>query len=526
MAKSGYDLIVIGSGMGALSLASIMARARRWRVLVLERHHAIGGYTHTFKRQRSFQWDVGLHYVGQLGKGEDGRLLFDYITDGALEWNKMPDPFDVFSYPDFSFREREGAANFKTDLIAMFPDENKAISQYFKDIKRAGAWNMTRVMAGVLPGAAGRAAKGVSLADRGFALTTTKEYTERNFKDPKLRALLLSQWGDYGLTPSECPFVMHALVVSHFMDGGYYPAGGSGRIADCVRPIVEDAGGRFITRCDVQEIIVRNGKAAGVKARIKKGKEIEEREFFAPVIASNAGEYNTFTRLLPGEYADRHWSDPRDNGHFMSTACVYIGLKQSPEKLGLRGENYWFYGSYDHDANYWKNDVLNGKPLCAMVTFPSMKDPDAEGHTADVLTFAPYACFKQWEDAPWRKRAPEYYEAKEKMADALLDFVESRMPGFKDLIAFREASTPLTNVHFCGHPQGGIYGMPATPARLRRQPVNARTPVKNLYLTGADAFMCGILPAAMGGVIAAGNIMGPLGFLGVMARMGLDSMKR
>ena len=134
---------------------------------------------------------------------------------------------------------------------------------------------------------------------------------------------------------------------------------------------------------------MRKGKAVGVKAHVRKGKETVEQKFFAPVIASNAGEHNTFTKLLPEKYAEQHWSDPRDNEHFMSTACVYLGLKESPEKLGLRGENYWFYGSYDHDTNYWENDVLDGNPLCAMVTFPSMKDPEAKGHTADVLTFVP-----------------------------------------------------------------------------------------------------------------------------------------
>ena len=182
MSKSTYDLIIIGSGMGGLSLASIMAKARGWKVLVLEQHHVIGGYTHTFKRQRKFEWDVGLHYVGELGKGGNSRLLFDYITDGKLEWNKMPDPFDVFSYPDFTFREREGAENFMADLIEMFPEEKKAIEQYFKDIKRAGNWNMARIMSGVLPGAAGHVARGVSLVDRDFALTTHKGIHRTEFQ--------------------------------------------------------------------------------------------------------------------------------------------------------------------------------------------------------------------------------------------------------------------------------------------------------------------------------------------------------
>ena len=63
-----YDAIVIGSGMGALAFASIMAKLRKWRVLVLERHFKIGGFTHTFSRPGGWTWDVGVHYVGEMGQ--------------------------------------------------------------------------------------------------------------------------------------------------------------------------------------------------------------------------------------------------------------------------------------------------------------------------------------------------------------------------------------------------------------------------------------------------------------------------
>jgi phytoene dehydrogenase-like protein len=74
-----YDVIVIGSGMGALAFGSLMAKIRGTRVLVLERHFKIGGFTHTFARPGGWSWDVGLHYVGEMGDGMMGRRLFDFI---------------------------------------------------------------------------------------------------------------------------------------------------------------------------------------------------------------------------------------------------------------------------------------------------------------------------------------------------------------------------------------------------------------------------------------------------------------
>ena len=60
------DAIVIGSGMGGLSCAALMARAGR-RVLVLEQHYIAGGATHAFK-DGGYEFDTGVHYVGNIDK--------------------------------------------------------------------------------------------------------------------------------------------------------------------------------------------------------------------------------------------------------------------------------------------------------------------------------------------------------------------------------------------------------------------------------------------------------------------------
>ncbi len=91
-AAARFDAIVIGSGMGALTVASLLAQLRGRRVLVLERHFKAGGFTHDFTRGR-FHWDVGLHYVGEMRPGQRMRAVFDLVTRRAVEWNPMPEPF-------------------------------------------------------------------------------------------------------------------------------------------------------------------------------------------------------------------------------------------------------------------------------------------------------------------------------------------------------------------------------------------------------------------------------------------------
>jgi phytoene dehydrogenase-like protein len=96
---------------------------------------------------------------------------------------------------------------------------------------------------------------------------TTQEYLERHFQDARLKALLVSQWGDYGLPPSRSCFGIHGVVASHYLNGGWYPVGGGQSIASNILPIIERAGGRAIERCQVVEILIDNGRAVGVRAR-------------------------------------------------------------------------------------------------------------------------------------------------------------------------------------------------------------------------------------------------------------------
>lgn len=63
-----YDAIVIGSGIGGMAAAGLLAGVAHKRVLVLEKHTEPGGQTHVFRRDGA-SWDVGVHYVGAVEPG-------------------------------------------------------------------------------------------------------------------------------------------------------------------------------------------------------------------------------------------------------------------------------------------------------------------------------------------------------------------------------------------------------------------------------------------------------------------------
>ena len=124
--KPSWDGIVIGSGMGSLTAAGLLARVAKMKVLVLEKHLERGGQTHTFRRDGA-SWDVGLHYVGNLQSGTIERRLLDFLSDRALRWNRMPDDFERFVYPGFDFAVPSDPRRYEARLVARFPDEAAAI---------------------------------------------------------------------------------------------------------------------------------------------------------------------------------------------------------------------------------------------------------------------------------------------------------------------------------------------------------------------------------------------------------------
>lgn len=512
--RNAYDIIVIGSGIGGLAFASLMAQLAGKKVLVLERHFKLGGYTHTFERG-DYRWDVGVHYIGKMTKGDDCRVLFDFITQCGVQWSKLPEKFDEFNYPDFNFSVHANQIVFKTDLIERFPDEAKAIRQYFEDVVRVQEWFKLKVFQSMLPEPVKWALKGTSNSTTALASQLTKDYLDSKFKSKELKALLTSQWGDCGLPPSRSPFCLHAMVVTHYFGGGYYPVGSAKSIADSIVPIIRSKGGDCLVNHRVKKIIIEDGEAKGVTVVINHGKTEEEIDILAPITVSDAGEIVTFNELVSDEFKKPIPVEVSDA--ICSMITLYVGLKSSPADLGFRGENHWIFDSYDHD-NMFANDLVSGgSPGGCFLSFPSLKDPKARAHTAEIIAFMRIDAFEAWRDTQWKKRGADYDAFKAQLAQRLVSFVEERFPGFEDLIDYMELSTPLTVNNFTGHHNGAIYGAPSTVNAFVTRTHDPRTSIKKLYITGADVVSLGVIGALTGGVVTASHLLGGIsGFLKIM----------
>jgi phytoene dehydrogenase-like protein len=152
----------------------------------------------------------------------------------------------------------------------------------------------------------------------------------------------------------------------------------------------------------------------------------------------------------------------------------------------------------------------------AYLSFPSLKNTRAQTHTAEIIAPFSYSSLEPYRREPWRRRSLDYEAAKSQITRALLDIVERHHPGFGELVEYSELATPLTFEHFTAAPSGSIYGYPATPEKYGKAWLGPRTAIPNLYLTGSDAALLGIMGALMGAVVTASCVLGRFGFIEVM----------
>lgn len=498
-----YDTIVIGSGMGGLSLASILAKQGQ-KVLVLERHYVAGGFTHVFKR-KGYEWDVGIHYIGEVNREKSMmKKLFDHVTESQLKWEDMGEVYDRIIIGDKSYDFVKGVKNFKDKMKSYFPDEKEAIDQYvdlvFKTVKSSRKFYVNKALPPFISKLIG------GFLQRPFfkySDQTTYEVLSKLTSNETLIKVLTGQYGDYGLTPKESSFAMHATVARHYFDGGSFPIGGSSQIVKTIDPIIEKAGGTILINAEVDEVVVENNQAIGVK--MNSGQVIKAKK-----VVSSAGVMTTYNKLLSNEIVAKHqlFKQLKKVKRSVAHASLYIGLEGTPEELGIEKTNLWIYpekGDHDTCVKNYLNDINEPFPVMYM-SFPCAKDPSwlqrYPGHSSiDIITLLPYDLFEKWEGSKWKKRGEEYEAFKEEFSQRLLKELYSIMPQLQGKVNCYELSTPLTTQHFVNYEKGEVYGVDHSPSRFRQDFLQPRTPIKNFYLTGQD-----IITAGVGGALFSGAV--------------------
>ncbi|KAG8566537.1 hypothetical protein GDO81_013292 [Engystomops pustulosus] len=509
------DALIIGSGVGGLSAAVALAKAGK-KVLVLEQHDQAGGSCHTFQ-EHGYEFDVGLHYVGQMHEGGMFRVIMDQLTDGQLQWNRLGDQYDSVIIGHKVYKVYAGKHEFPDALKKQFPGEEEAIDKFVSLMKKVARHVPLLAALKIIPQFIALFILKTGLLHRlspVFHLTESRhqDVVEKLTSNKDLQTVFSYLF--YGVPPNDSSFMINALLLHHYKRGAWYPRGGSSEIAFHMIPVVERAGGAVLVNASVTRILLNKGRATGVAVQ-RKDKEIC---IYAPVVISDAGIFNTYGQLLPPEVRIKPEVESLLSNLQYGMGCflVFVGIRGTSDELGLQSTNLWIYSESDLNSMMEKCKSMEWEEICQelplmFITFPSAKDPTYSqrhpGHSCmTLLTMAPYDWFQQWSGQKPRHRGDEYQRMKMKLAEHMVERAIKEFPQLQNKIDYMEAATPVSNEHYLRAPKGSMYGAEQNCSRYQCEIVSkmrSQTVVPGLYLTGQDVFSSGVAGAVHGGLLCA-----------------------
>ena len=291
--RDAYDAIVVGSGIGGLTGAALLARAGL-SVLVVERHDRVGGYAHAFRRGR-FLFDSAVHLVGGCAPVpyEGGGLLHRVLSAaGALsrcEFVRV-DPCWAAAFPDADFEAPCDLEEFVSVHEEAFPSDRKGLREFVQECLSIRQ-EVSRAAELETPFDVMRCPSRFPTLLR-YRRATLAKVLDHHVEAPRLKAQLGALWPYLGLPPSRVSFLYYAtMLMSYVADGAFYCRGSFQRFADALAASVTERGGELLLRSPVRRIRVEGGRAAGVQ--LENGQVIA-----APRVLSNADALQTVEELV------------------------------------------------------------------------------------------------------------------------------------------------------------------------------------------------------------------------------------
>ncbi len=477
-----WDAIIIGAGLGGLSCAAGFAR-QGFKPLVLEQHYIPGGYATTFKRPGGFEFDVSLHSTSVGERDGIHNLIPGFPEIKDIEFVPHKSLYRSI-FPDYDIRvpQKDVAAYIKI-LTAYFPEEKEGIQNLFQAIQGLVA-DLNKYSS-----AAGRVDMSTFPKDFPYLFksvtSTWGQFQDAYIKDSKLKAIISSLWGYFGLPPSKLASIYYAMpLIGYLAEGGYYPIGKSQKISSALAKFIEERGGKVLLKARVERILVKDHSVYGVKTA-------DGKEYIGRVVVSNANAYDTFHKMMDEKEFLKDYLTRLDSFSVsLSSFQVFLGLKKDlVREVGITDSEIFYEPGYDHEAGYKAAllaDLENGG---FGLTFYDNLYPgySPQGkNIINILTLQGYEPWKKYEADYFAGKKEAYRAEKERMADILIKKAEEKLlPGLSKAIEVKEIGTPLTNVRYTSNYRGAIYGWDQTLDNAMPRRLAHNTPIKNLYLAGA-----------------------------------------
>jgi phytoene dehydrogenase-like protein len=482
-----YDAIVIGSGAGGLS-AALKITKNDHSVLVLEAMSEFGGCMRPYQTN-GYSFDTGVHYLGQLGEGEPVREALDDLgLADKLEFVELdPHAIDRYVFPDFEFRLCKGLERFQAHLIELFPQQEQGIIKYFEEYDKIV--RAFEAFMDVEP-------RPLTLLRWLLRNPIMFKYSRRPYQalldsvttDIRLQSALSACWYDYMLPPESASVIFGIGTWDHYINGGYYPRGGSTGLRDTFVKAVQESGAQLSASARVTSIDRRAGEFLVQTA--------DGEGYTSKLVVSAVDPVITLGELVNRELVPSRVAKkaeglrPSD-----SVFAVYIGTDLDLPSLGVSTGNVIHYAGYDINRIV-RETMADESPQISnafLVNSPSVRDPEGNlapvgKHSLQILAGASYAAFEKWAHLPPDDRGEEHAAFEQGLGEQLISALEPHIPGLSQHLELVEYLSPLDLQEQVNLVRGGIYGPAQSPDQLGPGRFHDGTcGIEGLYLAGAGA---------------------------------------
>ena len=460
--KNYYDVVVIGSGLGGLTGANILAKQGH-SVLLLEHHYQFGGLATWFKRAGGHIFDISLHGfpVGMIKSCR--RYWTKEIADSIVQLKNIR-----FVNPQYDLKTTFDRMDFTQILQDSFQVARSKVEDFFEHLRSMDYF-----------------AKDGS---------TIGELLEQFFPGrDDIKRLLLEPISYANGSSFKDPAIAYGIVFTNFMKKGIYTfKDGTDSLIKKMVQELRGNGAELRRQCNVESLITeeRSGQHH-ISGVVVNGKKVH-----CGAVLSNANLKSTIEKLLGLKKLPKSFAQKAASVRLNSTSCqVYIGLK--------KGESIPDVGDliFTSDAESFSTEELTDFNTSSR-TF-SIYYPDTRPHRKDKMYSIVASINAKWKD--WSNLSAEQYEVeKNRLCEESLCALEKIIPGIRSKIDHIEAATPKTIKHYTQHNNGASFG-----TKFEGLDVSSELPdhAPGLYHAGSvGIIMSGWLGTINYGVITANKI--------------------